>query len=211
MEVSLLADETEEWDDYVLRHPKGSNYHQAKWKTVLENGFAHTTRHLLAKKEHRIVGILPLAVVKSLLFGRFLVSLPFFNYGGIVADDRGVEVALLTAARVLAKDEDASHIRISVGRENAYCRIGRRIVHYDTLTLGRLGLGGRFGGGIETDLVGSLAIGHEKVSIPSDRPVNLSDRTGWRFDTSVCVNVGDIVIGVVRTAASTESGEGERC
>ena len=34
-----------------------------------------------------IVGALPLVEFRSRLFGTFAVSLPFVNYGGIVADD----------------------------------------------------------------------------------------------------------------------------
>jgi serine/alanine adding enzyme len=45
-----------------------------------------------------IVGVLPLVSFRSLLFGRFLVSLPFVNYGGVLADDADVARALVDAA-----------------------------------------------------------------------------------------------------------------
>jgi len=110
MEVNLLTDETAAWDDYVIRHPMACNYHQSRWKTVLEQSFGHPTRYLFAKEGDRIVGILPLVVMKSVLFGRFLVSLPFFNYGGILADDADVEQALLTSAQATAREEKAKYI-----------------------------------------------------------------------------------------------------
>ena len=34
-------------------------------------------------------GLLPLTFVKSRLFGRFLVSMPYLNYGGVTSDDDG--------------------------------------------------------------------------------------------------------------------------
>ena len=43
--------------------------------------------------------ILPLVRHRSWLFGRFVVSLPFFNYAGVVADDAGVCRALVDAGR----------------------------------------------------------------------------------------------------------------
>ena len=47
-------------------------------------------RYLAAASEHGgIVGVLPLVFFQSRLFGRFAVSLPFVNYGGVVADDAG--------------------------------------------------------------------------------------------------------------------------
>src|SRR6266571_5824151 len=110
MEVSLLDDEINAWDSYVMNNTMASNYHLTGWKAVIEQSFGHTTRYLLAKHGGLIVGILPLVAMKSLLFGRFLVSLPFFNYGGIVADDEIVEEALLASARDVALQEQASHI-----------------------------------------------------------------------------------------------------
>ena len=29
------------WEDYVVSHPKGSNYHQIGWETVIERSFGH--------------------------------------------------------------------------------------------------------------------------------------------------------------------------
>jgi hypothetical protein len=48
--------------------------------------FRHRTHYLLAERGGEIVGVLPLAQVKSRLFGHSLVSLPFCAYGGVLAD-----------------------------------------------------------------------------------------------------------------------------
>jgi hypothetical protein len=42
---------------------------------------------LEATAEGKTRGVLPLAFVRSLLFGRFLVGLPYLNYGGVLAND----------------------------------------------------------------------------------------------------------------------------
>jgi FemAB-related protein (PEP-CTERM system-associated) len=112
MEVSLLVDESAAWDEYVMRHPLASNYHQSAWKAIIEQGSGHTTRYLLARQEDQIQGVLPLAVMKSLLFGRFLVSLPFVNYGGILTDNEQATEALLTSAQAIGKEENAAYLEL---------------------------------------------------------------------------------------------------
>ena len=74
------------WEDYVVAHPRGCNYHQVGWKTVIERSFGHQTRYLLAMDSGMVLGILPLAILQSRLFGRSVVSLPFLNYGGLLTE-----------------------------------------------------------------------------------------------------------------------------
>src|SRR5947209_4115227 len=57
------------------------------WLTVLAQGLGHTPYCLEAAEGETTRGFLALAYVRSFLFGRFLVSLPYLNYGGVVADD----------------------------------------------------------------------------------------------------------------------------
>lgn len=90
------------WDDYVQRAPTATFFHRAGWKTVLEKAFGHDTYFLYAQDEGVIVGILPLAQVKSALFGNTLSSLPFCVYGGIVADNERVAQVLREEACRLA-------------------------------------------------------------------------------------------------------------
>ena len=47
-----------------------------------------------------------------MLFGRFGVSLPFVNYGGVVADDEAVAQALLAEAVKLAEARRWKHLEI---------------------------------------------------------------------------------------------------
>jgi FemAB-related protein (PEP-CTERM system-associated) len=91
------------WDDYVQRTEAATFFHLAGWKTVLERAFGHTTYFLYAQDESGIVGILPLAQVKSALFGNSLSSLPFCVYGGIVADSEHAAQALRLEACSMAE------------------------------------------------------------------------------------------------------------
>ena len=103
MEIKTLEnDDIERWDAFVERHPQDTFFHRAGWKTVLERAFGHRTRFLYAEEDGAIRGILPLAQVKSLLFGNTLSSTPFCVYGGVVAEDDEAQQKLLDAACELA-------------------------------------------------------------------------------------------------------------
>ncbi len=100
------------WEDFVASHSQATNYHQLGWKTVIERSFGHATRYLMAMNDGVVVGILPLAILKSRLFGRSVVSLPFLNYGGLLAHDENVEEGLVSAASQLAIDEGAESVEL---------------------------------------------------------------------------------------------------
>jgi FemAB-related protein (PEP-CTERM system-associated) len=59
-----------------------------------------------------VVGVLPLVHLKHRIFGNSLVSLPFFDGGGILADSREVEATLLSGAVRLSRKLGASKIEL---------------------------------------------------------------------------------------------------
>lgn len=91
------------WDKYVNSASNATFFHRAGWKTVLERAFGHSTHFLYAQDGGNIVGVLPLAQIKSILFGNSLSSLPFCVYGGIVAENEQAAAALREAACQLAE------------------------------------------------------------------------------------------------------------
>lgn len=74
------------------------------WPAVLERGLRHEVFCLEAVEGGETRGILPLAFVKSFLFGRFLVSLPYLNYGGVIAEDDATATLLVNGAVQLADE-----------------------------------------------------------------------------------------------------------
>ena len=90
------------WDRFVTACSEATFFHRAGWQTVIEEAFAHRTYFLYAEAEGRIEGVLPLAEIKSALFGHKLVSLPFCVYGGIAASTDRAATALDNAAQALA-------------------------------------------------------------------------------------------------------------
>jgi serine/alanine adding enzyme len=91
------------WDDFVSSHSEASGYHRWGWKGVFERGLGHRTHYLAAMEAGRICGILPTVEVRSWLFGRTLSSLPYVNYGGVLADTEAARAGLLASAVEFAR------------------------------------------------------------------------------------------------------------
>lgn len=101
------------WDDYVTNNSEAKNYHRYDWRNVVENSFRHSCYYLAARENGgALVGVLPLVFMKSRLFGRFLVSQPFFNYGGLLCDNREIGAALLNEADVLRREVGAEYVEL---------------------------------------------------------------------------------------------------
>jgi serine/alanine adding enzyme len=113
MDIRMLRQEDrKQWDGYVMKSDIASCYHLAGWKNVIEESFGHRTYYLLAEEQYEISGILPLVHLRSAIFGNFLVSLPYFNYGGICSNDSVVFERLMEEAVAIARDVNAEHIEL---------------------------------------------------------------------------------------------------
>ena len=100
------------WDGYVMQCPQATFFHRAGWQRILHNVFRHPTHYLYATEDGRITGVLPLAQVKSLLFGNALTSLPFAVYGGAAADDEATAAALEAEAEAIARKLGVQHLEL---------------------------------------------------------------------------------------------------
>lgn len=101
-----------EWDAFVTMHPDATGYHLWAWRRVFEQAFGHETCYLAARRDREVVGVLPLVAFRSWLFGRFMVSLPFVNYGGVLASDARATAALLDAATQAASERGCRHLEL---------------------------------------------------------------------------------------------------
>jgi FemAB-related protein (PEP-CTERM system-associated) len=109
--VALMDGEQAAWDAYAERNPAASVYHLSEWREVIRRTFGHEGYYFMARDgTEDVVGILPLIHMKSLLFGNFLVSMPYFNYGGAIADHPVIEQRLMSAANEQASRLGASHV-----------------------------------------------------------------------------------------------------
>jgi len=59
-----------------------------------------------------IVGVLPLFSVRSFLFGRCLVSVPFAAYGGVLSDNQEISVQLLEKAKEITRSQGLEYLEI---------------------------------------------------------------------------------------------------
>jgi FemAB-related protein (PEP-CTERM system-associated) len=111
---SLKPGDEDAWDRFVTQHPRGSPFHLRSWSTVFEDRLGHASRALLAWRDRRLVGVLPLTLCSPPGTGGNLISVPYAVYGGPLSSDLDVERALLTAAERLAREE-------AVGRLDLRC------------------------------------------------------------------------------------------
>ncbi|MCX2865034.1 FemAB family PEP-CTERM system-associated protein [Paucibacter sp. PLA-PC-4] len=100
------------WDAFVLACPQATFFHRAGWQRLVGEIFGHRCFFLYAEREGRIEGVLPLAQVKSMLFGHALVSLPFGVYGGVAAETEAAADALEDEAQRIAKELGADHLEL---------------------------------------------------------------------------------------------------
>jgi len=115
MEITthLYNEDGSAWDAFVANHQDSTNYHQYGWRKVIEKSFGHRTMYLAATNSHNeICGVLPFVQMKSWLFGSFLVSLPFFNYGGLLASEDSAVTMLLDASRKMLSGTGVEHVEL---------------------------------------------------------------------------------------------------
>jgi serine/alanine adding enzyme len=122
---SIGHSEHHAWDDYVHAHPDATIYHLTGWRKVIEKTYGHQSYYLAAietfadpcpvnagRTGTRIVGILPLIQLKSLVFGNNLFSLPFFDMGGVLADNPEAASELIAEAVRLGLELKADSIEL---------------------------------------------------------------------------------------------------
>jgi FemAB-related protein (PEP-CTERM system-associated) len=109
----------EVWDAFVAGCPEATFFHRFGWRRIVEEGLRHRTHFLLAERNGVVEGLLPLAEVRSRLFGHNLVSLPGCVYGGVATGSEEVRHALTVEARRLAERlrVDALEMRNLLPRE----------------------------------------------------------------------------------------------
>jgi FemAB-related protein (PEP-CTERM system-associated) len=101
--VERFTGSGEEWDAFTRAQTGWTHFHLYGWNTVIARVFGHECPYLAARDETgALCGVLPLVRVKSLIFGHYLVSMPFLNYGGPLGGEPAVQ-ALAAAAGELAE------------------------------------------------------------------------------------------------------------
>ena len=90
-----------EWDAFATSQTGYTHFHRYGWRKVIESVFGHECQYLAARNERReLLGVLPLVRVKSFVFGDFLVSMPFLNYGGPIGTPDAISALVREAVRI---------------------------------------------------------------------------------------------------------------
>ncbi len=110
--ISLFTGTPEQWNEYVLHHPDAAVYHHYAFKTTVEKTYGHNACYLAATNDAKIVGVLPLFHFKSLFLGNALVSLPFCDYGGLLADSPEIAEEIFQKALNLAAELGCSYCEL---------------------------------------------------------------------------------------------------
>jgi serine/alanine adding enzyme len=124
--VEATADSAATWNAFVDAHPHGSTFHRWEWRSVYREVYRHESPYLMAYAGTDLRGVLPLVRVKSLMFGHYLVSLPFVSYGGPLGG-ADAERALTARAAELAQGAKLLEIRSRQPIETALTPVNRKI------------------------------------------------------------------------------------
>ncbi len=110
--VLLTPDREKEWQRFVEASPQATLAHLLGWRNVVEKTYRHTPYYMMAVHKSSIAGVLPLFLIRSPLFGRFLVTAPYLSYGGLLANDAQAAGVLVEAAREVALQQSAKYVEI---------------------------------------------------------------------------------------------------
>lgn len=101
-----------QWNRFVRACEGWTHFHLYEWRSVMERVFGHECLYLAARTDAgELAGVLPLVRVKSRLFGHYLVSMPFLNYGGPLGEHDAVR-ALVATASARARDDGVSLLEL---------------------------------------------------------------------------------------------------
>jgi serine/alanine adding enzyme len=128
--TSMQEADTVAWDRFVHDCGHGNPYQLSACRSAILRGYSHNAYYLIARassaghgtNEKRnknlitassnamitdsVVGVLPLIHIQHRMFGNSLVSMPYFDAGGVVAEDRITERRLIENALRLADERD---------------------------------------------------------------------------------------------------------
>ncbi|MDD3733015.1 MAG: FemAB family PEP-CTERM system-associated protein [candidate division Zixibacteria bacterium] len=98
------------WTSYVDHSPKATVAHQIGWRRAMQDGLGHEPYYLIALDHDTIKGLLPLFLVTTWWRTKYFISLPWIDYGGLLADDETAARALLDRARQLTRAKKAAFL-----------------------------------------------------------------------------------------------------
>lgn len=113
MKIEATATPGIEWNAYVARAEGATLAHASEWLQVCREAYGLDGAGLIARAgDGRVVGVLPLVRTPRLRGGHELVSMPYLDTGGVLADAPEIEHALVSAALARAREQGAKAIEL---------------------------------------------------------------------------------------------------
>lgn len=129
--VNVLPQPSADWDAFVARHPEASIYLRSGWSMLAGEVFRHSTLFIEARDGcGTLLGVLPVVRQRGLL-GDFATSIPFFNYGGALADTHDIALQLMGHAREHVKNLGCSYLEL----RDVHARAGDWLVRTDKVSM----------------------------------------------------------------------------
>jgi len=111
--VSLVTGSNRKaWDDYVLCHPMGIAFQLYAWKEAVEGAYGFECPYFIALENNIVRGVLPTARIRRPFSRGTLVSLPYCDAGGPLADSKEIEVLLLNQALTYARQQKIRTVEV---------------------------------------------------------------------------------------------------
>lgn len=113
-----------QWDRYVRSKPESGIFHLYGWNDVIKRTYGHDSLPLMAVSAcsenqfangpdvHQVKGVLNLTLLRNRMTGTRLVSMPFLDSAGVLADSPDIEKALVKEAVLSGRKRNAQYIEI---------------------------------------------------------------------------------------------------
>jgi FemAB-related protein (PEP-CTERM system-associated) len=118
IEIQEIEEDQKSWDDFVNISKDSTIFHKIAWKKVVEKTYGHKAIYLYADKNDENIGVLPLFLMKSRLFGNKIVSTPFAPYTGVCAENKLVRDLLIKKAKSIAEEMEVDFLELRSRYEN---------------------------------------------------------------------------------------------
>jgi serine/alanine adding enzyme len=110
MEIKVCDFPNIEYDAFVEQRCDAKMCHLSRWKGIIEKNTSIRAFYLAAYSAGQVYGVFPLSYINSRLFGRYMVSQAFSNYGGVLADSDDARASLFEHSIKLAEEFDCKYI-----------------------------------------------------------------------------------------------------
>lgn len=168
LQVDEVALDDPRWDAYLATRPEATIFHRMAWQRTAARTFRYRFRGLLAVRDGRPAGALPLFQVPGFPLGTSLISSPLAVYGGVVADDAAAGALLREAAHAMGERLGARYVEFRGG------------MRFDDLPMKNLYVTFRRPIGRDHDANFAAIRGKQRTSIRSAQKRGLTHRIGGK-------------------------------